>query len=281
MAEISASDVKKLRDATAAGMKDCKAALVEANGDFEEAQKILRKKGLAAAGKREGRATNEGLIFINNSGKKALMFEMTCETAFVAQNEIFQNAGKKIAEIAVAENITSNEDDKIQEELKVAISVIKENMKIKNFNILEADANSTILDYSHDGGSIGAMVKLTAENAADLTNEEVLQFGRDVALHVVAFKPAYLNVDAVDANYKATQLEVFEDKARKSGKPENIIGNIVQGMLNKHYAEICLMNQEFVKDDTVTVEKALAAVVKSTGVKFSISAYAYAKVGQE
>lgn len=280
MAEISASEVKRLREATAAGMKDCKAALVEANGNFEEAQKILRKKGLAAAGKREGRATNEGLIFIKNDGKKAVMFEMTCETAFVAQNRLFREAGAKIADLIFAGSVADPDDARIQDELKVAISVIKENMKIKHLTLLSADANSLLIDYVHDGGTIGAIVRLTAEKPEDLTNDTLLQFGKSAALHIAAFNPAFLDVDTVDEAYKATQLDIFTTQAKQTGKPDKIIEGIVRGKLAKHFAEICLMKQEYVKDDTLTVEKALALAVKESGVRFTLSDYAYAKVGQ-
>lgn len=280
MAEISAADVKKLRDATAAGMLDCKNALIEANGDFEEAQKILRKKGLAAAGKRSGRATNEGAIFIANNGKEAIMFEMTCETAFVAQNELFKNSGNKIAKMILDGNIGDLNEASIQEELKAAIAVIKENMLLKRLVRIKGDENSYIASYQHDGGSIGALVQLQATSGDTLTKEEVKTFGFEAALHVAAFNPLYLDVDNVDQKYKDVQLDVFTTQAKQTGKPDNIIAGIVQGKLTKHYAEVCFLKQAFVKDDKLSVEKALANVAKANG-EFKITDYKYLKVGQE
>lgn len=281
MADIKPADVKKLRDATAAGMKECKNALIEANGDFHEAQKILKKKGLAAAGKRSGRATNEGLIFIANNGETAVILEMTCETHFVAQNEIFQKFGKEIAELALAEKSSDPLNEKIQDKLKEAISIIKENMLIKKINIIEGDASSLIVEYSHDGGSIGAVVKISAEDASVISNDEVKQFAFDAALHIAAFNPSYLNVESVDEDYRADQLDIFTTQAKNLGKPEKIIEGIVKGKLNKHFSEICLLKQDFVKDDKKSVEKALADISKTVGSTLSIAEYSYMKVGAE
>lgn len=281
MADINLADIKKLRDATAAGMKDCKNALIEANGDFDEAKKVLRKKGLAAAGKRSGRATNEGSIFIVNNGTDAAMLEITCETSFVALNENFKNCGKEIAELVLAKKSTDGADEEIQLKLKEAISINKENMVIKNIAIIEGDANSTIMGYSHDGGAIGALVKMTAEDASVLEKEEVKQFGFDTALHIAAFSPAYLDVDQIDEKYRADQVEVFSTQAKNLGKPEKIIEGIVKGKLNKHFAEICLLKQGFVKEDKLSVEKALKQVADAAGSAISITDYSYMKVGQE
>ena len=280
MAEVSAADVKKLRDATAAGMLDCKNSLIEANGDFEEAQKILSKKGLAAAGKRSGRATNEGAIFIANNGTDAIMFEMTCETAFVAQNELFKNSGNKIAKMILDNNISDVNEPSIQEELKSALAVIKENMLLKRLVRIKGDANSYIAAYQHDGGSIGALVQLQAKDSATLAKDEVKTFGFEAALHVAAFNPLYLDVDNVDQKYKDVQLDVFTTQAKQTGKPDNIIAGIVQGKLSKHYSEVCFLKQAFVKDDKLSVEKALAGVAKNAG-EFAITDYKYLKVGQE
>lgn len=280
MAEITASDVKKLRDATAAGMLDCKNALIEANGDFEEAQKILRKKGLAAAGKRSGRSTNEGLVFIASKETETVMFEMTCETAFVAQNQIFKDNGAKIAQLILNEKITDLNDSRVQEELKGAIAIIKENMLLKNLSRISGNEKNLTVSYLHNGGSIGALVQIEAEDVATLAKEEVKQFAYDAALHIAAFNPLYLDESNVDQKYKEVQIDVFTTQAKQTGKPDNIIEGIVKGKLNKHYAEVCFLKQAFVKDDKISVEKALAEVAKQSGA-FKIVDYKYLKVGQE
>lgn len=280
MAEISAADVKKLRDATAAGMLDCKNALIEAKGNFEEAQKILRKKGLAAAGKRSGRSTNEGLVFIASNETETIMFEMTCETAFVAQNQIFKDSGNKIAQLILNEKIDDLNDSRAQEELKGAIAIIKENMLLKNLSRIKGTEKNLTVSYLHNGGSIGSLVQIEADDPAILQNDEVKQFAYDAALHVAAFNPLYLDVNNVDEKYKEVQLDVFTTQAKQTGKPDNIIAGIVQGKLTKHYAEVCFLKQAFVKDDKLSVEKALAETVKKAGT-FKIVDYKYLKVGQE
>lgn len=280
MADIKPMDVKKLRDATAAGMKDCKNALVEANGDFKEAQKILRKKGLAAAGKRTGRATNEGNIFIVNSGKKAVILEMTCETAFVSKNDLFKKQGQEIAQMAFDKSINSADNELVQNSLKETISIIKENMLIKKLQLIESEDNSILVEYRHSDASIGTIVKISSDDTTALKKDEVKQFASDCAMHVAAFAPAFLDKNSVDQGYKDEQIEVFTTQAKNLGKPEKIVQGIVQGKLNKHLAGICLLEQDFVKDDKNSVEKITKQLSKEVGAEISVTNFIYMKVGQ-
>jgi elongation factor Ts len=277
---VQASDVKKLREKTGAGMLDCKNALSEADGDFKKAEKILKERGIAAASKRSARATNEGRIFSNVQNKRGGLVELSCETDFVARNEDFITFGNKIVNETVeagSEEITPA----IEEEVKELISTIKENIKIRRIKIIEAAENELIVDYIHGEGRIGVLIKLKAEDGTALEKEEVKNFAFDCALHVAAFNPMYLSKEVVDKEYLEEQEQIFTKQAEQLGKPENVMQGIVKGKLNKHLSEICFLNQGFVKEEKKSVEKIMDELSKSVGTKLSITDYAYFSVGEE
>ena len=277
---VQASDVKKLREKTSAGMLDCKNALSEADGDFKKAEKLLKERGIAAASKRSARATNEGRIFSNVQNKHGGLVELSCETDFVARNEDFITFGNKIVNDAVesgSEDITPA----IEEEVKELISTIKENIKIRRIKIIEAAENELLVDYIHGEGRIGVLIKMKAEDSSALEKEEVKNFAFDCALHVAAFNPMYLSREAVDKEYLEEQEQIFTKQAEQLGKPENVMQGIVKGKLNKHLSEICLINQGFVKEEKKSVEKIMDELSKSVGTKLSITDYAYFSVGEE
>ncbi len=277
---VQASDVKKLRERTGAGMLDCKNALSEADGDFKKAEKILKERGIAAASKRSGRATNEGRIFSSVETKKGGLVELACETDFVARNEDFITFGNKIVNDAVksgSEEITPT----IEEEVKELVSTMKENIKVRRIRILEAADNELIVDYIHGEGRIGVLIKIKAEDSAALEKEEVKTFAFDCALHVAAFNPTYLSKEVVDKEYLTEQEQIFTKQAEQLGKPENVMQGIVKGKLNKHLSEICFLNQGFVKEEKKSVEKIMNELSKSIGSKLSITDYAYFSVGEE
>ncbi|MBN2650960.1 MAG: elongation factor Ts [Spirochaetales bacterium] len=280
MAEVKPADVKKLRDATGVGMLDCKNALIEANGNFDEAQKILRKKGLAAATKRSGRATNEGLIFTKINDKFAAILELSCETYFVAKNDIFIKSGNDLVEMIANGKLTETNAD-VEEKVKEIISIIKENIQLKRLSTMEIADNELVVEYIHDGGSIGVIVKLELSDAAAKSNEAVKQFAFDTALHIAAFSPAYIDQANVDAKYVAEQEEVFKAQTANLDKPEKVIEGIIKGKINKHLSEICLMQQKFVKDDKVSVEAIKKQVEKETGVTIKVKDFVNFQVGQE
>ncbi|MBF9017203.1 MULTISPECIES: translation elongation factor Ts [unclassified Oceanispirochaeta] len=277
---VSPADVKKLRDKTLAGMLDCKNALVEANGDFAEAEKILKKKGLASADKRAGRSTDAGAVFTSIVGSTAAAIELNCETDFVAKNAVFSDNGKKIAAY-VAENKVSEVNAGVEELVKETISILKENMGVKRISTMEVSDSDCVVDYLHNNGQIGVMVKLSCDSAETAAKDEVKALGMDLALHAAAFNPSYLNRDAVDASYLADQEDIFKGQAATLDKPEKVIAGIIKGKLNKHLSQICFVDQAFVKNDKLSCAQACNEVAKAVGGKIELSEYIYMMVGQE
>jgi elongation factor Ts len=278
--EIKAADVKRLRDKTGAGMLDCKKALNEANGDFAEAEKKLKEMGLAAAAKRSGRATNEGRIFTRVGEKKAAILELACETDFVARNADFIELGKNLLETIIEKDL-EEVNDELNEMVKDTISTIKENMTLKRFRTLEIGGNELVSEYVHGEGAIGVLVKIKADSAETLAKEQVKQFAFDTALHIAAFNPLYLDQDSVDDQYRKDQESIFRKQAESLGKPEKVMEGIIKGKLNKHFSEICLLDQGFVKEEKTSVAKVMKNIAKEVGGELSITDFAYFRVGED
>ena len=277
--EIKASDVKALREKTGAGMMDCKKALQQAEGDFAKAEKVLKELGLAAAAKREGRATNEGRVFTCISGNRAAIVEISCETDFVARNDEFVKLGQSIAaEMAETGNGIESFANRVQD----AVTTIKENMSVRRGEVLAAGNGEFFRDYMHgESGRIGVVVKVKTDPTELVNQDAVKEFAFDVALHVAAFRPGFLSAESVDSAYLAEQEEIFLAQAKKLDKPENVLQGIVKGKMKKHLSEICLLEQGFVKDEKKTVAQAAAEVGKSAGGEVAVSGYVYYMVGQE
>lgn len=276
---ISASDVKSLREKTGAGMMDCKKALTEANGDFAQAERILKELGLAAAAKRSDRETNEGRVFTLIKNGKAVILELGCETDFVARNNDFIKYGKTIAEKIIDENITEVNDE-LNGMIQEAVGIIKENITISKFSCIDIADNEYVVDYVHGEGTIGVLIKLGLEKPDLKNNEAVKEFAFDTALHVAAFNPQFLDSNAVDPAYLKEQEEIFTTQAKNLGKPENVVIGIVKGKLNKHMSEICLQDQPFVKDDKLSVQKKAEAISKEVGGKIFVKDYTYYGIGK-
>lgn len=277
---IKAADVKKLRDKTGAGMLDCKNALAKADGDFNKAEKILKELGLAAAAKRSGRATNQGRIFTKISSSRAVILEIGCETDFVARNNDFIALGEDIATTVIDKNI-SNITAELEEKVKEAISKIKENMSLKRLKVLDIAENELVVDYIHGEGSIGILIKLTSDKPEILKEESVKTFAFDCALHIAAFNPQYQSRDDVPAQYIKEQEDIFLTQAKNLGRPEKVLEGIVKGKLNKHFSEICFLDQPFVKDDKQSVAKVMAAIAREAGGSLAVAEFVYYKVGGE
>jgi len=268
--EIKAADVKALREKTGAGMMECKNALTECNGDASAAEKLLKEKGLAAVEKRSGRATSEGLVLIKNTEKKAVIAELTCETDFVAKNVDFIALGDKIINTAYDKGITSVTSELSDMVLELATKV-RENMALSRLEAVNAGADEYISKYIHSDKKTGVVVMLKADKAEVFANKDVQDFAYDCCLHIAAFTPLYTATSEVDAGYIADQKEIFTVQAKESGKPENVQAGIVQGKLKKHLAEICFLEQPFVKDDKLSVTKKMEEVAKAAGGKLSVS----------
>ena len=278
---ISAADVKSLRDKTGAGMMDCKKALLEADGDFAKAERILKELGLAAASKRIGRATNEGRIFTEIGVDKAGALELSCETDFVARNADFVALGEELVADFLDKG-TPIDDASVGQRVADAVSKIKENMAVRRFEKIEIGPNETVVDYIHgDTGNIGVVVKLSVGDPALRENPILKNFAFDVALHVAAFNPTYLSGETVDPGYLKEQEEIFTKQAESMGKPEKVVEGIVKGKLKKHLSEICLLEQPFVKDDKRTVAAVAKDIGKEIGTDVNVAEFLYLRVGEE
>lgn len=259
MAQITAALVKELRERTGAGMMDCKKALSAVEGDMDKAIDFLREKGLAAAAKKAGRIAAEGVVgsFISADGKIGAVVEVNCETDFVAKTDNFKALVEKIAAHIVAtkpadlEALMASELDGQTVEALVTASVAKigEKISVRRFALYEAP-EGVVAAYIHGGGKIGVLVEFKGGNA---------ELGKDVAMHIAAANPAYLDRTQVPAAELEHEKEVLFEQAKNEGKPEKIIEKMVLGRINKYYKEVCLIDQEFVKDPDQSVGKLLKA----------------------
>lgn len=259
MAQITAALVKELRERTGAGMMDCKKALSAVEGDMDKAIDFLREKGLAAAAKKAGRIAAEGVVgsFISADGKIGAVVEVNCETDFVAKTDNFKALVEKIAAHIVAtkpadlEALMASELDGQTVEALVTASVAKigEKISVRRFALYEAP-EGVVAAYIHGGGKIGVLVEFKGGNA---------ELGKDVAMHIAAANPAYLDRTQVPAAELEHEKEVLSEQAKNEGKPEKIIEKMVLGRINKYYKEVCLIDQEFVKDPDQSVGKLLKA----------------------
>lgn len=260
---------------------DCKNALTEAEGDFAKAERILKELGKAAAAKRSGRATNEGRIFAHTSGNTGVLLELACETDFVSRNETFVELGNSLAAEVLERNLTAP-DEALENRVKDTISTIKENMSLRRFERIEKQDNEIFASYIHgDSGRLGGIVRVRAEDASALEREDVKNFAFDCALHVVAFRPVSLSQDAVDPAYITEQKEIFMEQAKNLGKPEKVLEGIVQGKLRKHLAEICFVDQGFVKDEKKSVGSVAAEISREAGTTITVSGFLVYSVGEE
>ncbi len=254
---ITAKMVKELRESTGAGMMDCKKALTEANGDMAKAVDILREKGLSQAAKKAGRVAAEGAVvsYVAEDGKVGVIVEVNCETDFVGHNENFQDLAKSIAkQIAVAapadvDALLATEMDgkTVKDVVTEAVAKIGENISVRRFVRYES-AEGQVYSYIHGGGKIGVLVDIKGGDA---------ELGKDIAMQIAAANPSYLDRTQVPSAELEHEKEVLAAEARNEGKPEKIIEKMVIGRINKYYKEVCLVDQEFIRDGDLTISKLL------------------------
>ncbi len=268
--DIKASDVKALREKTGAGMMECKNALVETKGDAAQAEKLLKEKGLAAVEKRAGRATSEGRVVVKTDGKKTVMAEITCETDFVAKNVDFIALCDDVVTTAFNKGYTEVTPDLAAKVLDLATK-IRENMSLSRLVSVTAGADELVSTYVHSDLKTGVLVVLKGDKAEVVSAAAVKEFAYDCCLHVAAFTPRYVSTADVDQGYVAEQTEIFTKQVAELDKPENVKAGIVQGKVKKHLAEICFLEQPFVKDDKVSVAKKMEEVAKASGGKLTLS----------
>jgi elongation factor Ts len=272
MANITAQQVNDLRFRTGAGLMDCKKALVEANGDAETAAEILRKKGAATRDKKAGRAANEGTIqsFVSADGKTAALVEVNCESDFVGKNELFQAFVKRLAAHVAAvggtddlagQALADEPSKKVNDLLTEQITKTGENLIIGRATSIKASAGGHVQSYLHNGGKIAVLVEL---EALDTTSEAFRTLAKQIAMHIAAAAPQFLQRAEVPVETVAKEKEIVAGQMK--GKPAQAIESILKGKLEKFYGEVCLVDQPFVLDTAKTVAaaaKAVGATVKS------------------
>jgi elongation factor Ts len=266
---ISAQDVNKLRKMTGAGMMDCKKALTEANGDFEKAIEILRKKGQKISASRADKEVSEGSIFIRNNENdtRSVLIALNCETDFVAKNEEFRKLGESIVQTA-AKNNPAGIDELMQmkadqltvnEKIVELMGKIGEKIEISAFEVMEGEK---VVSYIHANNKLGVLVSLKGTDGQDVVNA-----GKDVAMQIAAMSPVAVDRDDVPKEVVDKEIEIGKEQAREEGKPEEMLEKIALGKLNKFYKEYTLLNQQFVKDNSVTVGKYLDNIKSGLTVK--------------
>lgn len=288
---ITASMVKELREMTGAGMMDCKKALNETNGDMDKAVEFLREKGLAAMAKKANRVAAEGIVAteIAENGKVAAIVEVNSETDFVAKNADFQAYVAKVVNQLVDTNADSvesflaepwKEDSSItvEQALSQKIAIIGEKLSIRRFEKITTDG--VVVSYIHGGGKIGVLVELETEAA----QEEVAEFGKNVAMQIAALNPKYVTRDEVPADFIEHEKEILmaqiQNDPKESQKPEKVIQGMIQGRLNKELKEVCLVDQAYIKDGDLTVQKYVESVAKEIGKAIKVKSFVRFETGE-
>ena len=258
---VTTALIKELRERTGAGMLDCKKALEENGGDIEKAIDWLREKGIAKAAKKSGRVAAEGLVFgaVSSDRKKGVILEFNSETDFVAKNDEFKSFGEKLVRLSLEHDVTSEDElkelqlegKKIDDVLTELIAKIGENMNIRRLKLVKTDG--FVETYIHLGGKIGVLVNMSGE-----ATSENIEKAKGVAMHIAAMDPKYLNSEQVTTEDLEREKEIARHQLEQEGKPANIVEKILEGKMRKFYEENCLVNQKYVRDDSLTIEKFVA-----------------------
>ena len=298
MVEISAKLVNELRAVTGAGLMDCKRALEESQGDIERAKEILRIKGKTIAEKKSGRTANEGLAYtwVSDDYSKALMFELNCETDFVARNEDFRNLAEEIA-LAIRKSplmsetqlitdsntlasIPAKDNSSVGDLITDAVQRIRENIQLSRCAILSLSADEDVVNsYVHLDGKIGVLVGIKAGVRTPENLPALLQLAKDLCLQIAATDPIAISREDVPAEVLEREKRVIREQTLAEGKPENLIDKIVEGRLNKFYQESVLLEQEFVKEEKRKVKQVIEAMDKTIGVSPTIVKFFRFQVG--
>ncbi len=283
---FTAADVKALRESTGAGMMDCKNALASSNGDMEKAMEFLREKGLAAAAKKAGRIAAEGMVYAAASADAGVVVEINSETDFVAKNAEFQAFAADVANTIIACNPADVDalleckyaggSDTVADVLREKVLTIGENIKIRRFALYNGGTN---VPYMHMGGKIGVLLNIkTSDNLKG--SEGVVALGRDLAMQIAAMSPSWLVSSEVPADTLEKEKEILTAQAINEGKPAQVAEKMVMGRIKKFYAENCLLEQAFVKDDKISVSQHVANVAKELGGEISIEKFTRFEKGE-
>jgi elongation factor Ts len=285
---ITADMVKELRDRTGAGMMDCKRALTETGGDMDAAMEFLRKKGLAVAEKRKGRATKEGLIRICVDGKVGGMVEVNCETDFVARNAEFETFATALAKHLVASKPASLDTllaqkidgQTVQAHVTGLMGKIGENMLVSRFARVSVEGPGVLEPYLHAGSRVGVLVALGADSEEVAAKQEFREIAHELALQIAFSNPICLDRSGVPADLVEREKRISRERAIEQGKPEKILDKIVEGQLNKFYGESVLLEQPYVKEEKNTVGRWLESRAKSLGAKPVIQTFVRFALGE-
>ena len=275
---ITAQDVNRLRQETGAGMMDCKKALTEADGDFEKAKDILRKQGQKIANKRADNTTSEGIVLthVSPDGKTGRVVSFACETEPVSKVVDFQNLAMALMDNAVAAKPATKEEllalpqgdgRSLQEHITDLIGKLGEKLDVTAYDVVTAEQ---VVAYNHSNGKLGVLVGLNNAGTADVS-----EVGKDIAMQIAAMKPVAIDKDGVDASIVEREIEIGKDQARAEGKPEAMLEKIALGKLQKFYKDNTLLNQEFVKDSSVTI----AQLLEKTSKGLSVAAFKRIAIG--
>ncbi|HMF74957.1 MAG TPA: translation elongation factor Ts [Bryobacteraceae bacterium] len=309
MAEISAQLVKQLRERTGAGMMECKKALQETNGDLAEAEVVLRKRGISSATKKESRSAKQGLIssFISPDANLGVLVEVNCESDFVARTEDFQALAAGIAahiaetkpkvvkleNLAEAERANIKAHEALYEQkfaadpagatvgdlVKTKIAKLGENINISRFELYQVREHGVIGNYIHTGAQIGVLLELNTVNGAASGREEFKTLVRDIAMQVAAAHPQFVSREQVPAALVDKERDIQRERARGEGKPEKMVDKIAEGRMSKFYEEVCLLEQPFIRENTVSIAELVKTVGAKIGDTISIARFERYKVG--
>lgn len=303
MAEISAQLVKQLREMTGAGMMECKKALVEANGDLTRAVEVLRTRGLASAGKKEGRSTKQGLLGVKISAdqKLGVLAEVNCESDFVARTEDFQTLVADITDHIVElkptrvrqedvaqatseavalyeQKFLKDGNQTVSELIKSKIAKLGENITVSRFATLNVPGSGVVGSYVHTGAQVATIVEVQASEAL-AGQEEFQTLVRDIAMHITAANPQFIGREDVAPQALERERAIQRERALKEGKPEKMVDKIVEGRLSKFYEEVCLLEQPFIKDNAVTVNELIKSKAGKDGA-IKVAKFVRYKVGE-
>lgn len=308
MAEITPELVKKLRERTGAGIMDCKRALVAANGDIGEAEIILRKQGIAAAGRKESRSTKQGLIgsFISSDAKLGVLVEVNCESDFVARTEDFQiltadiaahiaetkpkvvrleevteaeRANFKAHEALYQQRFAKDQNTTVDELVKTKIAKLGENITISRFVVFEVNAKGVVGNYIHTGGQIGVLLEVNTSSDEVTRKAEFQTLVRDIAMQIAAAAPQCVGKEDVAKEFLEKERDIQRERARGEGKPDKMLDKIVEGRMSKFYEEICLLEQPFIRENTITVGDLIRTAAAKLGGSINVGRFVRYKVG--
>ena len=308
MAEISAQLVKQLRERTGAGMMECKKALQETNGDVPEAEVVLRKRGIAGASKKESRSTKQGLIssFISGDSKLGVLVEVNCESDFVARTEDFQSLTADIAahiaetkpkfvrveEVTEAERANFKAHEALYEQkfskdanntvadiVKEKIAKLGENINVSRFLLYELQGSGAVGSYIHTGSQIGVLLEVDTKSDESLEKAEFKTLLRDLAMQVAAANPRFVSKTNVPENLLEAERSIQRERALNEGKPEKMVDKIAEGRMSKYYEEVCLLEQPFIRENTITVNELIRTAASKMNETITVSRFIRYKVG--